>query len=163
MDGLYLVTFYPERDNLSRFLKNLTFKNISPTATTLFTGECWSGPNAQDTFFAQGAATDCNNDQCCDNQCYGQCRLEDSYCTGRHLTAAVYGIGKFQVCRHSESPQWPSRISAVFRKVGDVFIAYKIRRFRNEGDWAELAFATTSGTVSRAGKKLADSWPARPQ
>lgn len=57
-----------------------------------FWGECWSGPNAQDTFFAQGAATDCNNDQCCDNQCYGQCRLEDSYCTGRHLTAAVYGI-----------------------------------------------------------------------
>ena len=34
---------------------------------------------------------------------------------------------------------------------------HKICRFRNEGDWAELAFATTSGTVSRAGKKLADS------
>ena len=31
------------------------------------------------------------------------------------------------------------------------------------GDWAELMFAKTSGTVTRNKEKMANSWPVRPR
>ena len=123
-----------KRDTPSRFLKTLHLKISHQLRPLYSTGECWSGPNAQDTFFAQGAATDCNNDQYCDNQCYGQCRLEDSYCTGRHLTAAVYGIGKYQVWRHSvtrseraEFLRYSWRLDDLFHCVQDSIAALEAR------------------------------------
>ena len=42
--------------------------------------------------------------------------------------------------------------------------ALKNIRIRREGNWAELTFAKTTGTVTRdRGKTLANSWPARHQ
>ena len=32
-----------------------------------------------------------------------------------------------------------------------------------QGDWAELIFAKTSGTVTRNKEKMANSWPVRPR
>ena len=49
-----------------------------------FTGECWSGPNGDETYGKLGPSTNCLD------KCYESCNRYEPFCAGKEFANAVY-------------------------------------------------------------------------